>query len=397
MMAPGPLAGTRVADLSRVLAGPYCSMLLADMGAEVIKVEPPDGDDTRAWGPPFIEGQSAYFLSINRGKRSVVLDLKSEEGKALLWRLLERCDVLLENFRPGAMDRLGFGVAAVASRLPRLVYCSISGFGHTGPDHALPGYDVLVQGESGLMSLTGEESGPAFKLGVSISDLTAGMMACQAILAALLHRERTGEGQHLDVAMLDVSASLLTFQAGIYFATGKAPRRRGNAHPTIAPYSTYECADGTLIVAVGNDNLFQRFCQAIELPDLASDDRFALAAARVENRVALDELLVPVLRGKGRDAWIAQLRRLGVPCGAVRDLAEVCESPHLRARGMLQEMEHPRAGRIRQLGPAATLSRSPWSLQRPPPLLGEHSDEILRELGLDAAEVMRLRAARVVF
>jgi formyl-CoA transferase len=383
-MTHGPLSGYRVADLSRVLAGPFCSMQLADLGAEVIKIEAPGtGDDTRAWGPPFVEGQSAYFLSVNRNKRSLTLDLKSDRGKEILWRLLEQSDVLLENFRPGTMERLGFGYATVAARLPRLIYCSISGFGQTGPDHDLPGYDVMIQGESGLMSLTGEEQGPALKLGVSVSDLTAGMAACQGILAALLHRERSGEGQRVDIAMLDVSASLLTYQAGIYFASARAPRRRGNAHPTIAPYSTYPCLDGTLIIAVGNDALFGALCRSLGAPHLASDPRFASAAARVDNRVALDEELVPILGARRRDDWLALLRQHGVPCGAVRDVAEVCASPQLRARGMLTEVEHPRAGRVRQIGPPIALSLTPCSVRRPPPMLGEHTDEILTELGFE--------------
>lgn len=394
----GPLAGYRVADLSRVLAGPFCSMQLADLGAEVVKIEAPgSGDDTRAWGPPFLEGESAYFLSINRNKKSLTLDLKAAEGKSILWRLLERCDVLLENFRPGTMERLGFGYDAVARRLPRMVYCSISGFGQTGPDRDLPGYDVLAQGESGLMSLTGDQEGPPLKFGISISDLTAGMTACQAILAALLHRERTGEGQRIDIGMLDVSASLLTFQAGNYFASGKLPVRRGNAHPSIVPYSAYPSSDGTLLLAVGNDSLFRRLCEAIEEQALGDDPRFATAAARVEHRAALDEILVAVLRRRPRDHWIAHLRKFGVPCGAVRDLSEVASSPQLHARGMLQTMEHPRAGQLRVLGSPLQLSASPPSLRLPPPLLGEHTEELLGGLlGVSPEELAALRTRGVV-
>lgn len=392
----GPLTGIRVVDLTRVLAGPFCTMQLGDLGADVIKVESADGDDTRAWGPPFVEGESAYFMSINRNKRSLTLNLKHAEGKAILWRLLEGADVLVENFRPGTMTKLGFGHDAVAARFPRLVYCAVSGFGQTGPDRDLPGYDVLIQGESGLMSLTGEEGGTPFKLGVSISDLTAGMAACQGILAALLARARTGRGQLVDISMLDVSASLLTFQAGIHFATGAIPRRRGNAHPSIVPYSTYPTSDGTVIVAVGNDSLFQKFCAAIARPELVSDERFATAAARVVNREALDALLREVLAGETRDHWLATLRRAGVPCGAVRDLGEVARSSQLAARGMLPAVTHPRAGEVRMLGPSLLLGETPASIRLPPPLLGEHSEEILAALGYAPAEVARLRAAGAI-
>jgi formyl-CoA transferase/CoA:oxalate CoA-transferase len=392
----GPLAGTRVVDLTRVLAGPFCTMQLGDLGAEVLKVESPEGDDTRAWGPPFVEGESAYFMSINRNKQSLTLNLKREEGKAILWRLLEGADVLCENFRPGTMARLGFGFDAVAARFPRLVYCSVSGFGQSGPDRDLPGYDVLIQGESGLMSLTGEAEGTPFKLGVSISDLTAGMAACQGILAALLARERSGRGQLVDISMLDVSASLLTFQAGIHFATGAIPKRRGNAHPSIVPYSTYPTRDGTVIVAVGNDGLFHRFCQAIARPELESDERFASTAARVEHREILDGLLAATLVRETRDHWIATLRKAGVPCGAVRDLGEVARSAQLAARGMLPTVSHPRAGEVRMLGPAIGLGTTPCSVRLPPPLLGEHSEEILSGLGYSAVEVAGLRELGVV-
>ncbi len=374
----GPLAAFRVIDLSRVLAGPFCTMQLADLGAEVLKIEAPGkGDDTRAWGPPFIEGESAYFMSVNRNKRSLTLNLKTSRGKELLWRLLEGADALVENFRPGAMERLGFGTAQVAARLPRLVYCSISGFGHSGPLRDLPGYDVLIQGESGLMSLTGDAEGPPFKLGVSISDLTAGMMASQGIMAALLERERTGVGQHVDIAMLDTSAALLTYQAAIYFATGQIPHRKGNAHPSIVPYSTYPSKDGTLIVAVGNDALFVRFTEVAGRPELAQDPRFATASARVEHRDELDRLVAEILKARPRDYWIPLLREHGVPCGAVRDLDEVCTSPQLRARGMVQEMTHPVAGQITQLGNPMRLSGSDSTLRQPPPTLGQHTQEVL--------------------
>lgn len=397
-MCQGPLSPFRVADLSRVLAGPYCTMQLADLGAEVIKVEAPGkGDDTRAWGPPFMEGESAYFLSINRSKKSLALNLKAPQGKEVLWKLLERCDVLVENFRPGALERLGFGYQEVSQRLPEMVYCSISGFGHSGPQSSLPGYDVLIQGESGLMSLTGEAGGPPFKVGASISDVTAGMAACQGILAALLQREQSHKGQHVDISMLDTSAALLTYQAGIYFATGSSPARRGNAHPTIVPYSTYPCRDGTLIVAVGNDALFASFCGVLDRPDLCADSRFATAAGRVENRETLDALLEEVLKTRDRDAWISLLRQQGVPCGAVREVAEVCNSPQLKARGMLPSVDHPVAGSVGQVGSPLHLSGNPAPAMSPPPSLGQHSDEILTSLlGYTAQEVKGLRQQGVI-
>jgi crotonobetainyl-CoA:carnitine CoA-transferase CaiB-like acyl-CoA transferase len=398
MTKGGPLARYRALDLTRVLAGPYCTMQLADLGAEVIKIEAPGkGDDTRAWGPPFLSGESAYFMSINRNKKSVTLNLKAPRGKELLWSLLELSDVLVENFRPGALERLGFGYDAVHARLPRLVYCSISGFGHSGPDRNLPGYDVLIQGESGLMSLTGDADGPPYKLGTSISDLAAGMAAVQGILAALLARADGGRGQHVDISMLDTSAALLTYQAAIHFATGEVPRRRGNAHPTIVPYSTYPCRDGTLILAVGNDSLFVRMCERVGHPELAQDPRFASAAARVGHRAELDRLLEEIFRAQPREHWIAALRPAGIPCGAVRDVAEVCGSPQLAARQMVLRMEHPVAGSVGQLGCPLGLSETPASLRLPPPLLGQHTDEILADLlGLDAREIDRLRESGVV-
>ena len=398
-MSTGPLSPFRIVDLTRVLAGPFCTMQLADLGAEVIKVEAPGrGDDTRAWGPPFVSGESAYFMSINRSKRSLTLNLKTPMGKDILWRLLSNSDVLVENFRPGSLGRLGFDYEAVSKRLPRVVYCSISGFGHTGPHSHLPGYDVLIQGEAGLMSLTGEAEGAPYKVGASISDVTAGMAAVQGILAALLERERTGQGRHVDIAMLDVSASLLTYQAGIYFATGTPPQRRGNAHPSIVPYSTYPCADGTLILAVGNDSLFERFCKAIERPELPTDERYATAAARVQNREAMDQLLETILIARPRDQWIQRLRTEGVPCGAVRDVGEICTSPQLEARGMLQRVEHPVAGSVGQVGsPIVLHGGQEAEPMRPPPGLGQHTEEVLEQLlGISGEEVAKLREEGVV-
>ena len=379
--AAGPLAGIRVVDLSRVLSGPYCTMLLGDMGAEVIKIERPgSGDDTRAFAPPFQGEEAAYYLSVNRNKKSLTLDLKADDGKALLWRLIETADVLVQNFRPGAMDRLGFGYQAVAACRPGMVYASISGFGASGPEANRPGYDLIVQGESGLMDITGPADGPPHKLGTSIGDLVAGMMASQGIIAALYVRRETGRGQHVMVSMLEALAALLTYNAGIYYATGQSPARRGNAHPTIVPYETFEAADGWLNVGVANDSLWERFCEAIQRSDIAVDARFAKAPDRVRNREALIPLLSEILKTRARDDWIAALDAAGVPCGAIRTVGEVCESATLKSRGMIREMRHETAGIVRTIANPVHMSETAITTYAPPPRLGEHTDEVLANL-----------------
>jgi formyl-CoA transferase/CoA:oxalate CoA-transferase len=378
-----PLDGFTVVDLTRVLSGPYCTMLLADMGARVIKVEQPGkGDDTRAWGPPFINGESAYFLSINRNKESLTLDLKDPGARRVLDALLDRADVLVENFRPGTMERLGLGYDDMAAKRPRLVYCSISGFGQTGPRRSEAGYDAVVQAEGGLMSVTGNADGPPFRLGVAISDIASGMFAAQGITLALLARERTGRGQRVDVGMLDATAALLTYQAAIYFATGKAPQRLGNRHPTIVPYETLPAADGEFVVAVGNDEQWRKFCAVTDADVLADHERFATNRARVANYDELRPLLVERLRTRNRADWVQRLKAAGVPCGSVRDIAEVLEDVHLEARDMIQALEHSAAGAIRVLGVPIKLSETPGSVRTPPPTLGQHTDAILRELGI---------------
>jgi formyl-CoA transferase len=394
-----PLEGLRVVDLTRVLSGPYCTMQLGDMGAEVIKVEQPGkGDDTRAFAPPYQGDQAAYFLSINRNKRSITLDMKSEAGKAVLWRLIEKSDILVENFRPGAMDRLGFGYVAVSQRRPAMVFASISGFGQTGPQKDRPGYDVIVQGEAGIMDITGPEDGAPFKVGAAIGDLVSGLYAVQGILAALYAARATGRGQHVDVSMYEAVASLLTFNAGIYFATGEPPRRRGNAHPTIVPYETFEAADGWINLGVANDDLWQRFCKAAERPDLAADARYLKAADRVRNR----EELVPVVRAlvktRTRDDWMARLEKAGgVPAGAIRTVGEVCDGDLLQARGMIAEMEHASAGMVKAVKNAVHMSGTPLDAYIAPPQLGEHTREVLTGLlGYSAAEVEALAGEGVV-
>jgi crotonobetainyl-CoA:carnitine CoA-transferase CaiB-like acyl-CoA transferase len=380
--AKPPLDGLLVVDLTRVLSGPYCTMLLADMGARVIKIEQPGkGDDTRAWGPPFQGGESAYFLSINRNKESLALDIKQPRGREFLERLLARADVLVENFRPGTMERLGLGHAAIAPRFPRLVYCSISGFGQSGPRREQPGYDAVMQAEGGLMSITGEADGPPYRLGVAISDIVTGMFAAQGITLALLARERTGQGQLVDISMLDATAALLTYQAAIYFATGKPPVRMGNRHPTIVPYETFEGIDGAFVLAVGNDEQWRRFCTTAGIDALANDARFATNRDRVAHYADLKPVLESHLRPRPRDEWIRVLTAAGIPCGSVRDIGEVLVDPQVAARNMIQTVDHQTLGSINVLGTPLKLSETPGAVRQAPPTLGQHTDAILREFG----------------
>ena len=395
--APGALDGVTVLDLTRVLSGPYCTMMLADMGARVVKVEQPGkGDDTRAWGPPFQAGESAYFLSVNRNKESITLNLKHPDGRRVLDALLERADVLVENFRPGTLERMGLGYAEVARRRPGLVYCSISGFGQTGPRRREPGYDAVLQGEGGLMSITGEQDGPAYRLGVAIADIVSGMFSAYGVAAALLARHRTGRGQLVDVGMLDAVAAVLTYQAGIYFATGTAPGRLGNRHPTITPYESLDTADGELVVAVGNDQLWRTFCGVLGADDLADDPRFRTNKDRVAAREALRPMLVERLRARPAAEWLADLKAAGVPCGGVRDLEQVFTDPQVLERAMVVALDHPAAGAIRQLGVPVKMGGTPGAVRTPPPTLGQHTAAILGELGIGDAEAARLRAAGAI-
>ena len=393
----GALDGVTVLDLTRVLSGPYCTMMLADMGARVIKVEQPGkGDDTRAWGPPFQKGESAYFLSINRNKESVTLNLKHPDGRRVLDALVARADVLVENFRPGTLDRMGLGYQDLSARRPDLVFCSISGFGQTGPRRREPGYDAVLQGEGGLMSITGSDDGPGYRLGVAIADIATGMFAAYGVAMALLARHRTGRGQLVDVGMLDSVAALLTYQAGIYFATGSAPPRLGNRHPTITPYETLEAADGDLVVAAGNDQLWRTFCGVLGLDALADDPRFRTNRDRVAARGELRTLLVERLRTRPAAEWLAELKAAGVPCGAVRDLAEVYSDPQIIERAMVVAAEHPVAGSIRQLGVPVKLGDTPGAVRTPPPVLGQHTRDVLVELGFGDEEIGRFREAGAV-
>jgi len=373
-------------------------MLLGDLGAEVIKVERPgEGDDTRSFAPPFQGDQAAYFLSINRNKKSITLDMKSEHGKEILWRLLDLSDVLVENFRPGAMERLGFSYEAVTNRRPAIIYCSISGFGDNGPQKDRAGYDVIVQGEAGIMDLTGPRDGPPHKVGTSIADLVSGLTAAQGILAALYAAKTDGRGQRVHVSMYEAVAALLTFNASIYFATGDAPRRRGNEHATIVPYETFEASDGWINLGVANDDIWRRFCAAAGTAELATDRRFANAPDRVRNRDVLVPLIKTLVKQRSRDEWLNLLDDNGVPCGAIRTVAEVCDSEVLRARGMIAEMPHASAGNVKGIKSAIHLSESVLDTYTAPPKLGEHTNEVLtRLLGYSSDKVNALRREGVV-
>ncbi len=385
----GALSGLKVLDLSRVLAGPWASQILADLGAEVIKIERPGaGDDTRGWGPPFmrdadgnVTGESAYFLSTNRGKKSVCIDMKSAEGQAALRELAIESDVLIENFKVGDAARFGLDFASLAELNPGLVYCSITGFGQTGPLKDRPGYDFLVQALGGLMSVTGqpdgaEGAGPQ-KVGVALTDIMTGLYATIGIQAALAERARSGLGQHVDLALLDVTAATLANQASNYLVGGMNPTRLGNAHPNIVPYQSFVVADGHLIVAVGNDGQFQRFADVLGLPELADDARFATNAARVENRDALVPLLQKVMLERTRDDWLALLEQGGVPAGPINTVADVFAEPQIQSRGMQVNVPHPLNPGLQLVGNPIRLSRTPVAYNAAPPMLGEHTDAVL--------------------
>jgi len=397
-MADAPLTGITILDLSRILSGPYCTMLAADMGARVIKIEHPDGgDDTRAWGPPFVEGESAYYLSTNRNKESVAIDFKAPEGRAVLDALIARADVLVENFRPGTLDKLGLGYDALSARDPRLIYVSISGFGQNGPRRNEPGYDLVAQAEGGLMSITGMPDGPPVRLGVAIGDMSAGMFAFHGLLLALLARARTGRGQWVDVSLLDTVAAFLSFQAERHLAAGEHPTRTGNRHMSIAPYDTFEAADGTLVLAVGNDGQWRKFCEVLGLDALAADDHYATNAGRVRGYDALRAQLSAVIGTRALAPLVNEVRAAGIPCGAVRSVEEALADPQVLAREMIETVDHPTIGPLRVLGIPIKLSDTPGRVATAPPRLGEHTARVLgQDLGLDDEKIRALANAGVV-
>ena len=396
-MATDILSGTTVIDLTRVMSGPYCTLMLADLGARVIKIERPGyGDDTRAWGPPFVSGESAYFLSVNRNKESLTLDFKQRDGRRILDLLLERADVVVENFRPGTLQRQGLDYASLATRYPRLIYASVSGYGQTGPLKTRAGYDAVTQAESGLMSVTGEVDGPPVRLGVPIGDLAAGLFTAQGILAALVSRAATGRGQHVDVSMLDSVAALLTYHATTYLTSGTNAPRMGNGHASIVPYNTFAAKDAPIMLAVGNDDQWRRFCDVAGSPHLATDERFATNALRVRNRSLLEPLVGSILETRDCRSWVERLGDAGVPCGVVRDVGQVLESPELDARAMLTSVSHPTVGALRLVASPVKLSGSATRPDLPPPLLGQHTGAILADLGISAEEVGDLRRRKIV-
>ncbi|MEW6425559.1 MAG: CaiB/BaiF CoA-transferase family protein [Bacillota bacterium] len=391
-----PLEGVKVLDISRVLTGPFATMLLGDLGAEVIKVEMPGpGDETRAWGPPFIEGESAYFLSINRNKKSITVNLKEPKGKEIIYRLAKEADVMIENFLPGTVQRLGLDYDTIKEINPGIVYCSISGYGQDGPCRDYPAYDLLMQGEGGLMAITGEKDGDPVRIGVALIDIGAGMYAVIAILSALMTRKETGRGQYIDISLLDTEVSWLTYMACNYFASGKNPVRLGSAHPSIVPYRAYRAKDKYFILAVGNDAIWQRFCAALDLK-FGDDPRFVTNEKRVQNREELDRLLAEIFVQKEASYWVDTLNAHKVPCGMINAISEVVSHPQVIHRGMVVEMEHERAGRIKVPGNPLNFSAMSVQYRLPPPLLGRHNQEILSRLGYSPEEIAELKAGGVI-
>ena len=394
----GPLDGIRVLDLTRVLAGPYCTMFLGDLGAEVVKVEQPGvGDDTRGWGPPFTGGESAYFLCVNRNKKSITVDLKSQEGVALLRRLADRADVLIENFRPGAMERLDLGEKDLRATNPRLIYASLSGFGADGPMSDAPGYDLIVQAWGGLMSITGQADGEPSKVGVAIIDLVAGLMLGKSIAAALFAREKLGVGQKIDTSLLEAEVACLINVGSNYLVEGNIPRRWGNAHPSIVPYQSFKTADGYLVIGVASEGIWRRFCQAIGRAEWADDSRFEKNSNRVENRSLLIGLLAEMFLSHSTDEWLKLLNSAEVPCAPVQTVDQVFKAPQVLHREMLVQVEHPTAGPVRMAGIPVKFSATPASVRLPPPLLGQHNEEVLESwLGMNNEEISELKRKTVL-
>ncbi len=392
-----PLAGIKVVDLSRFIAGPYCTMKLGDMGAEVIKVETPGkGDDSRALGPPFLDGESAYYLSFNRNKKSVTLNLREEKGKEILHRLIGEADIFVENFRMGVTEKMGLTYEDVRKMKEDIIYCSITGYGHNSPYREKPSFDVMIQGEAGLMSITGFPDGPPQRVGVAIADILGGFHAVEGILLAMLVRQKTGKGQFVDVSLMDSIISILTYQAGNFLATGDIPPRVGNRHPMITPYESFETNDGYVIFAVGNQRLWENFVKVLGREDLNEDPRFADMKSRNQHPAELKEILEEITRQKSTEEWVRVMEDNGVPCGRIRTLDQVLTDPHVDVREMVIEKDHPTAGRIKLTGVPVKLSETPGEVSAAPPTLGQHTDQVLGELGFSAEEISGLREKGVV-
>jgi glutaryl-CoA transferase len=398
MSEDGPLAGIRVLDLTRILAGPLCTMMLGDMGADVIKVEPPEtGDDTRTWGPPFLASDAVYFLGVNRNKRSLTLNMAVPAGQKILAGLIEKADVLIDNFKLGTLEKWSFTDAWFERHAPRLVRCSITGYGSSGPKAALPGYDFILQAESGLMSICGEPEGKPTKYGVAIVDVCTGMLASNSILAALNARQRTGKGQKVELSLYETSLAMLVNVAASYLAAGRNAGRFGNGHPSIVPYTSYQTADAMIALGVGNERQFARLADVLGRAEWAKDARFASNRARVENRTVIDGLISEALSHDKADAWLAKLKAAGIPCGKINSVAEALEDAQTAARNMIETIEHPTVGALKMLGIPFKFSDTACSVRRPPPTLGQHSEEILSgELGLDDKAIANLRRQKVI-
>ena len=395
--APGALDGVRVLDLTRILAGPLCGMMLGDLGADVIKIEPPHGDDTRTWGPPFIEGEAAYFLGLNRNKRSLALNMAVKPGQAVLADLIRKADVLVDNFKFGTLAKWGFTDAWFDEHAPRLVRCSITGYGPTGPKAKQPGYDFILQAESGLMSITGPRDGTPTKHGVALVDFCTGILASNAILAALNARHRTGRGQKVEVSLYESSLAMLVNVASNYLITGKDGARFGNGHASIVPYTTLPTADGMLALAVGNDAQFAKCAAVLGHPEWAQDERFTRNPDRVAHRETVDGMIAEALKSGSADDWIVKLQAAGVPCGRINSVKQALDDPQTAARRMIETAEHPTIGALKMLGTPFKLSATPTSVRRAPPTLSQHADEILRdELGYNAGKIAALRSDKVI-
>ncbi|KQU17083.1 MULTISPECIES: CaiB/BaiF CoA transferase family protein [Peribacillus] len=393
----GALDGVRIIDVSRVLAGPFCSMILGDLGADVIKIEHHEsGDETRGWGPPFAQGESAYYLCANRNKQSMTLNLKSEKGKEIFRKLVSSGDIVVQNFKTGTLEKMGIGYEELKEFNPQLIMASITGFGLTGPYKDLPGYDYIIQAMSGLMSITGETDGSPMKVGVAIADILTGLYTCIGILSALYHREKTGEGQEIDISLMDCQVSSLVNVASNYLFNGITPERMGNQHPNIVPYQTFHASDGELVVAVGNDEQFRRFTYVLERPDLAEQEQFK----RNENRLLNKEELIPIvedlLKRKTKKEWKMLLDDAGIPNGPINTIAEMLEDPQIKARDMLVNMEHPTVENLRVTGSPLKLSKTPVTMRKHPPLYGEHTDSILAGIGYKPDEIIKFKQNKII-